>query len=49
MAMKISQHVIQGMSRDTTVSKFNPKYAFDALNIRITASCLLYTSDAADD
>ena len=37
MALKQSQHVIQGMSRDTTVSKFNPKYAFDALNIRITA------------
>ena len=37
MALKQSQHVIQGMSRDTAVSKSSPKYAFDALNIRITA------------
>lgn len=35
--MKNSQHIIKGMQRDISVSKFNPEYAFDAQNIRITA------------
>lgn len=37
MAMKASQHIIKGMQRDISVSKFNPEYVFDAQNIRITA------------
>ena len=35
--IKSSVHVIKGMQRDLTVSKFNPEFAFDAQNIRITA------------
>lgn len=35
--MKSSQHFFKGMQRDLSVSKFNPEYAFDAQNIRITA------------
>lgn len=35
--MKSSQHVIKGMTRDLTVSKFNPEFAYECKNIRITA------------
>ena len=35
--IKSSVHTIKGMQRDLTVSKFNPEFAFDAQNIRITA------------
>ena len=35
--IKSSVHVIKGMQRDLTVSKFNPEFTFDAQNIRITA------------
>ena len=37
MALKKEQHYFKGMQRDLSVSKFNPEYAFDAQNIRITA------------
>ena len=37
MALKKEQHFIRGVQRDLSVSKFNPEYAFDAQNIRITA------------
>lgn len=37
MPLKSSQHIFKGMQRDLSVSKFNPEYAFDAQNIRITA------------
>lgn len=37
MAMKQEQHIIKGMQRDLTVSKFSPEYAFENMNIRITA------------
>ena len=37
MALKKEQHFFKGMQRDLSVSKFNPEYAFDAQNIRITA------------
>lgn len=37
MAMKQSSHVIKGMQRDLTVSKFSPEYAYENMNIRITA------------
>lgn len=37
MAMKQEQHVIKGMQRDLTVSKFSPEYAYENMNIRITA------------
>lgn len=37
MPLKSSQHFFKGMQRDLSVSKFNPEYAFDAQNIRITA------------
>jgi hypothetical protein len=37
MAIKQEMHSIKGIQRDLTVSKFNPEYAFDARNIRITA------------
>lgn len=37
MPMKSSQHFFKGMQRDLSVSKFNPEYAFDAQNIRVTA------------
>ena len=30
-------HQIRGMQRDLTVAKFSPEFAFDAMNIRITA------------
>ena len=30
-------HNIKGIQRDLTVSKFNPEFAFDAQNIRLTA------------
>lgn len=30
-------HVVTGMTRDVSTSKFNPNYVFDAKNIRITA------------
>lgn len=35
--LKSERHVIRGMQRDMTVSQFNPEYAFDAQNIRLTA------------
>lgn len=35
--MKSSQHIIKGMTRDLTVSKFNPEFAYECKNIRITA------------
>lgn len=37
MSMKSSQHIIKGMTRDLTVSKFNPEFAYECKNIRITA------------
>lgn len=37
MAIKQQQHLFKGMQRDLSVSKFNPEFAFDAHNIRITA------------
>jgi hypothetical protein len=37
MALKKEQHFFKGLQRDLSVSKFNPEYAFDAQNIRITA------------
>ena len=37
MALKKSQHFVRGMQRDLSVSKFNPEFAFDCQNIRITA------------
>lgn len=37
MAMKQEQHQIKGMQRDLTVSKFSPEYAYENMNIRITA------------
>lgn len=37
MVMKSSSHVIKGMQRDLTVSKFSPEYAYENMNIRITA------------
>lgn len=37
MALKQEQHFFRGIQRDLSVSKFNPEYAFDAQNIRITA------------
>ena len=35
--IKQEVHQIKGMQRDLTVSKFNPEFAFDTQNIRITA------------
>lgn len=37
MPMKQEQHTIMGMQRDLTVSKFNPQFAYENMNIRITA------------
>ena len=37
MALQQEQHVIKGMQRDLTISKFSPEFAFDCQNIRITA------------
>lgn len=37
MALKTEAHIIKGMQRDLSVSKFNPDYAFECKNIRITA------------
>lgn len=37
MPMKSSMHVIKGMQRDLTVSRFNPEFAYENMNIRITA------------
>lgn len=37
MAIKQEQHIIKGLQRDLARSKFNPEFAFDARNIRITA------------
>lgn len=37
MALQKEKHIFRGMQRDLTVSKFNPEFAFDAQNIRITA------------
>lgn len=37
MALKQENHIIKGLQRDLSISKFNPEYAFDATNIRITA------------
>lgn len=37
MPMKQEMHVITGMQRDLTVSKFSPQYAYENMNIRITA------------
>ena len=35
--LKQEHHIIRGMTRDLTVSKFNPEFAYDCKNIRITA------------
>lgn len=35
--IKQEAHIIKGIQRDLTVSKFNSEFAFDAKNIRITA------------
>lgn len=35
--IKQDKHIVKGIQRDLTVSKFNPEFAFDAQNIRITA------------
>ena len=37
MVMKSSQHIIKGMTRDLSVSKFSPEFAYECKNIRITA------------
>ena len=37
MPMKQEMHVIKGMQRDLTVSRFNPEFAYENMNIRITA------------
>lgn len=37
MANKNEQHIIKGMQRDLSVSKFNPEFAFECMNIRLTA------------
>lgn len=37
MAVKAENHIIRGMQRDLSVSKFNPEFAFECKNIRITA------------
>lgn len=35
--LKQEQHIIKGMTRDLAVSKFNPEFAYECKNIRITA------------
>lgn len=35
--LKQENHIIRGMTRDLTVSKFNPEFAYECKNIRITA------------
>lgn len=35
--IKVENHIIKGMQRDLSVSKFNPEYAFECKNIRMTA------------
>lgn len=35
--LKQENHIIKGMTRDLTVSKFNPEFAYECKNIRITA------------
>lgn len=35
--LKQENHIIKGMTRDLTVSKFNPQFAYECKNIRITA------------
>ena len=37
MAMQAEHHIFKGMQRDLTRSKFSPEFAFDAMNIRLTA------------
>ena len=37
MATQVEQHIFKGMQRDLTRSKFSPEFAFDAMNIRLTA------------
>ena len=37
MAIQVEQHQFRGMQRDLTRSKFSPEFAFDAMNIRLTA------------
>ena len=37
MYRRSSRHIIQGMQRDMSVSKFNPNFAYENMNIRITA------------
>lgn len=37
MPIKTDLHIIKGMQRDISVSKANAEFAFDALNIRLTA------------
>ena len=37
MATQVEQHLFKGMQRDLTRSKFSPEFAFDAMNIRLTA------------
>lgn len=34
---KKASYVIKGMQRDLSVSKFNPDFAYENINIRITA------------
>ena len=35
--IKQEAHIVKGMQKDLTVSKFSPEYVFDAHNIRLTA------------
>ena len=35
--LKQEPHIIKGMTRDLVVSKFNPEFAYECKNIRITA------------
>ena len=37
MAIKQENHIIKGIQRDLSRSKFSPEFAFDAQNIRLTA------------
>lgn len=53
MALRQEQHTIKGMQRDLSVSKFNPDYAFECKNIRITArdnnTLLTVTNERGND
>jgi len=37
MPIKTDLHIIKGMQKDISVSKANAEFAFDAMNIRLTA------------